>query len=223
MTAAEHSDTGHSDAETEELEPSRFTWRYLDTDQARQLWDELIDWTTWIRGRYELDTKIPPCWYRHSPVVEELSALMVAWTDAYYRGDEYRDDLTAWHTQWFWPAIHRIRTISDFETCTHSRCASRPVEPITLDGIDEFVASDIEDRPPPTPKPVPAVPPRPVLDISAAEEVRSIPADDMEMAIDSGLAEPVDPADPDSDVTFEDITWTFHGRLGSWVPAPPPT
>ncbi|MBY4212632.1 hypothetical protein HQO27_01650 [Rhodococcus fascians] len=203
MTAAEQSGD-----ETAELEPSRFTWRYLDTEQARQLWDELIDWTAWIRERYELEVKIPPCWYRHSPVVEELSALMAAWTDAYYRGDEYRDDLTAWHTQWFWPVVHRIRTISDFETCTHSRCGHRPVVPTTLAGLDKFVTADVDGRPAPAP------------DISGAQEVRSIPADDMEMAIESGLAEPLDPADPDSDVTFEDIVWTFHGRLGAWVPAP---
>ncbi|OZC46671.1 hypothetical protein CH289_21790 [Rhodococcus sp. RS1C4] len=218
MTAAQE-----SAEETEELEPSRFTWRYLDTEQARQLWEELIDWTAWIRERYELEVKIPPCWYRHSPVVEELSALMVAWTDAYYRGDGYRDDLTAWHTQWFWPVVHRIRTISDFETCTHSRCAHRPVQPATLDGLDEFIAADVDGRPPPapTPAPVPTRSLQPVADITSAQEVRSIPADDMEMAIDSGLAEPVDPADPDSDVRFEDLVWRFHGRLGAWIPAPP--
>lgn len=208
-----------ADAEQAELEPSRFTWRYLDRDQARQLWDELVDWTTWIRERYELDVKIPPCWYRHSPVVEELSALMVAWTDAYYRGDEYRDDLTAWHTQWFWPVVHRIRTISDFETCTHGRCTHASRTPSTLAGIDEFITANIDGRAAPKPQPATAARPSPpVTDISAAQEVRSIPADEMEMAIASGLAEPADPSDPDSDVTFEDLTWTFHGRLGAWMP-----
>lgn len=209
-----------ADDEQAELEPSRFAWRYLDREQARQLWDELIDWTTWIRERYELDVKVPPCWYRHGPVVEELSALMVAWTDSYYRGDEYRDDLTAWHTQWFWPVVQRIRTISDFETCTHERCTHSPRTPSTLAGVDEFVTADTDGRAAPVSKPPDAPrPSSPVTDSSAAQEVRSIPADDMEMAIESGLAEAVDPADPDSDVTFEDIVWTFHGRLGAWVPA----
>ncbi|NIL78406.1 hypothetical protein [Rhodococcus sp. B10] len=207
----------------DQLAPSRFTWRYLDHVQARQLWDELIDWVNWIRDRYELDTKIPPCWYRHSPVVEELSALMVAWTDAYYRGDEYRDDLTAWHTQWFWPAIERIRKVSDFDTCTHTRCDHQPVTPATLPGIDEFVAADITGRPEPAPTPAPPTPAPPagssVIDISSAQEVRSIPEADMETAIEAGLAEPVDPADPDSAVTFEDIDWTYNTRLGAWVPA----
>jgi hypothetical protein len=201
--------------DAQELRPSRFAWRYLDRVQARQLWDELTDWTTWIRERYELDTKIPPCWYRHGPVVEELSALMVAWTDAYYRGDEYRDDLTAWHTQWFWPVIGRIRTITDFETCTHERCTATPCTPTTLAGLDEFTAADVENRPEPeTPSPV-----TPVADISAAQEVRSILEADMEAAIEAGLAEPVDPSDPDSAVTFEDIDWTYNARLGAWVPA----
>ena len=202
-------------AEQEELVPSRFTWRYLDAEQARALWTELIDWTTWLRERYELGTKIPPCWYRHDPVVEELSALMAAWTDAYYRGDEYRDDLTAWHTQWFRPLMARIRDISDFDSCTPDRCAHRPRPPATLAGIEEFVASDVDARPEPLP-----APPAPVADVTAAEEVRTIPADDMDMAIDSGLAEPLDPADPDSPVSFEGIEWTFNARMGAWVPSP---
>ncbi|MDJ0396178.1 hypothetical protein QMK17_22935 [Rhodococcus sp. G-MC3] len=206
--------TAPAQSETAELAPSRFTWRYLDSEQSRQLWADLIDWTTWIRGRYELDTKIPPCWYRHSPVVEELTALMAAWTDAYYRGDEYRDDLTAWHTQWFWPVIHRLQAVTDFENCTHTRCEHRSTPPTTLDGLDDFVAADIAGRPAPTP-----AAPGPVTDISGAEEVRSIRAEDMEMAIDAGLAEPVDPADPDSAVTFEDIDWTYNTRLGAWTPA----
>ncbi|MFC8178726.1 hypothetical protein ACFULT_07625 [Rhodococcus sp. NPDC057297] len=213
--------TPAADSELDELTPSRFTWRYLDNVQTRTLWDELIDWVDWIRGRYELDTKIPPCWYRHSPVVEELSALMVAWTDAYYRGDEYRDDLTAWHTQWFWPVIGRIRSISDFDTCTHTRCEHHPVEPITLPGLDEFVAADIGGRPEPAPPPRPPVPAAApsITDISAAQEVRSIPEADMETALSAGLAEPVDPSDPDSAVTFEDIDWTYTTSLGAWVPA----
>ncbi|WP_037144026.1 DUF4913 domain-containing protein [Rhodococcoides fascians] len=202
------------DGEQEELVPSRFTWRYLDAEQARALWTELIDWTTWLRERYELGTKIPPCWYRHDPVVEELSALMAAWTDAYYRGDEYRDDLTAWHTQWFRPLMARIRDISDFDSCTHDRCAHRPLPSATLAGKEEFVAADLDARPAPAP-----APPAPIVDVTAAEEVRTIPADDMDMAIDSGLAEPLDPAEPDSPVSFEGIEWTFNARMGAWVPS----
>ncbi|OZC88065.1 hypothetical protein CH282_07895 [Rhodococcus sp. 06-418-1B] len=200
-------------AEQEELVPSRFTWRYLDAEQARALWSELIDWTTWLRERYELGTKIPPCWYRHDPVVEELSALMAAWTDAYYRGDEYLDDLTAWHTQWFRPLMARIRDISDFDSCTHDRCAHRPLPSATLAGIEEFVAADVDARPEPAP-----ARPAPGADVNAAEEVRTIPADEMDMAIDSSLAEPLDPADPDSPVSFEGIEWTFNARMGAWVP-----
>ncbi|RRQ25324.1 hypothetical protein DK926_23920 [Rhodococcus sp. Eu-32] len=199
----------------QELRPSRFAWRYLDRAQARQLWHELTDWTTWIRERYELDTKIPPCWYRHGPVVEELSALMAAWTDAYYRGDEYRDDLTAWHTQWFWPVISRIRTITDFETCTHERCTATPRTPFTLGGLDEFTTIDIDDRPEPEP-PSPVIP---VADISAPQEVRSIPEADMETAIESGLARSVDAADPNRLVTFEGIDWIYNTQQGAWTEA----
>ena len=54
---------------------------------------------------------------------------------------------------------------------------------------------------------------------NVAEEVRTIPANDMDMAIDSGLAEPLDAADPDSPVSFEGIEWTFNAHAGAWVPS----
>ncbi|MDV6263893.1 DUF4913 domain-containing protein [Rhodococcoides yunnanense] len=194
--------------EQEELVPSRFTWRYLDAEQARALWSELIDWTTWLRERYELGTKIPPCWYRHDPVVEELSALMAAWTDAYYRGDEYRDDLTAWHTQWFRPLMARIRDISDFDSCTHDRCAHRPLPPATLAGIEEFVAADIDNR---------FGPERPEPD--AETELQTLSADDMNAAISSGIATPGGPSDPIPSVYFDESTWFFDPLRRRWVPA----
>lgn len=196
-------------AEQEALVPSRFTWRYLDAEQARTLWSELIDWTTWLRERYELGTKIPPCWYRHDPVVEELSALMAAWTDAYYRGDEYRDDLTAWHTQWFRPLMARIRDISDFDSCTHDRCAHRPLPSATLAGIEEFVDADVDARPDTLPAPV--------ADATAAEEIGTITAADMEAAIAAELATPVDPADPNSVVSFSHARWLYSPLSRAWI------
>ncbi|QIZ97789.1 hypothetical protein [Leifsonia sp. PS1209] len=55
-------------------------WRTLDDADAPQVWAELRDWVTWFTHRYNLPIrKIPPCWYKHGALVEELSALRTAW------------------------------------------------------------------------------------------------------------------------------------------------
>ncbi len=55
-------------------------WRDMPDEDAPKAWDELREFVEWIVTRYELtDNIVPPCWYRHSPLVEELSALRAAW------------------------------------------------------------------------------------------------------------------------------------------------
>lgn len=55
-------------------------WRDMPDEDAAAAWDELRAFVEWIVTRYELtDNIIPPCWYRHGPLVEELSALRAAW------------------------------------------------------------------------------------------------------------------------------------------------
>jgi len=41
-------------------------------------------WIRWCVRRYRLDHRtIPPCWYRHGALVEELSALCTGWQAAH--------------------------------------------------------------------------------------------------------------------------------------------
>lgn len=67
----------------EEL-PTAVCWRYLSGEQAAQHWAELVPWVRWFLDRYRIkaDT-VPPCWYRHGSMIEELSALHTAWLVAY--------------------------------------------------------------------------------------------------------------------------------------------
>ncbi|GAA1448977.1 hypothetical protein [Leifsonia poae] len=59
-------------------------WRTLEDADAAQVWTELRDWVTWFTHRYNLPIrKIPPCWYKHGALVEELSALHTAWLVSY--------------------------------------------------------------------------------------------------------------------------------------------
>jgi hypothetical protein len=73
--------------------PAPVTWRInpndptrtLDADTARATWDELRDFVDWLVDRYALDHKtVPPCWYLHGALVDELTALWGAWQTAYW-------------------------------------------------------------------------------------------------------------------------------------------
>jgi hypothetical protein len=55
-------------------------WRTLDDADAPEIWTDLRDWVIWFTHRYNLASrKIPPCWFKHGALVEELSALHTAW------------------------------------------------------------------------------------------------------------------------------------------------
>ncbi|WP_426518781.1 hypothetical protein ACPPVQ_03780 [Diaminobutyricibacter sp. McL0618] len=59
-------------------------WRTLERADALQAWTDLGEWVAWFTRRYNLPArKIPPCWYKHGPLVEELSALHTAWLVSY--------------------------------------------------------------------------------------------------------------------------------------------
>jgi hypothetical protein len=59
-------------------------WATLDRATAAHQWAALADWVRWLATRYALATRtIPPCWYRHGGIVEEVSALRTGWLAAY--------------------------------------------------------------------------------------------------------------------------------------------
>jgi hypothetical protein len=69
-------------ADTWQLVP--VCWKTLDAATAGHQWVALGDWVRWLATRYALATRtIPPCWYRHGGMVEELSALRTGWLAAF--------------------------------------------------------------------------------------------------------------------------------------------
>jgi hypothetical protein len=52
-------------------------------DRARQAWERLHDWVTWLVGTYRLTTVIPACWPEHPVLVEELASLRISWVGAW--------------------------------------------------------------------------------------------------------------------------------------------
>src|SRR5690349_12795256 len=59
--------------------PTAWCWRTLGEEGQTELWRQLTEWVVWLRGRYPLARKIPGCWADHPELVEELTALWLAW------------------------------------------------------------------------------------------------------------------------------------------------
>jgi hypothetical protein len=77
--------------------PHAVCWRWLTADAAAEEWRALRDWVDWLVGRYSIDHRVvPPCWYRHGVLVEELSALHTLW-QVCFRRDASASDPVSFH------------------------------------------------------------------------------------------------------------------------------
>ena len=66
--------------------PRPIDWRRVPPNEAAERWEELDRWVRWLVTRYALDHRdVPPCWYAHGDLVEELTALMTAHKAAFDR------------------------------------------------------------------------------------------------------------------------------------------
>ena len=83
-------------------------WRYLGPQGSEALWRELTDWVAWIRHRYPLARRVPPCWAEHSEIVEELTALWLAWQAAYTERDAPLTAAIDWHDRWLPGFLYRV-------------------------------------------------------------------------------------------------------------------
>jgi len=88
--------------------PTSWCWRTIGPHGAEELWRQLTDWVSWIRGRYPLARKIPPCWAEHPETVEELSALYLAWQHAYEDPDAALTAAADWHDRWLPGVLYRL-------------------------------------------------------------------------------------------------------------------
>ncbi|CUU60764.1 hypothetical protein Ga0074812_14710 [Parafrankia irregularis] len=67
-----------------------FCWEELEAEELRETWHELGAWVRWLCERFRIDD-IPPCWYLHGDLVEELTGLWLAWLGAYHAGARSED------------------------------------------------------------------------------------------------------------------------------------
>ena len=87
---------------------SSWCWRYAGESATDSLWQELGDWVGWIRHRYPLARRIPECWADHPELVEELTALWLAWQAAYVERDASLTAAAEWHDRWLPGVLHRL-------------------------------------------------------------------------------------------------------------------
>jgi hypothetical protein len=88
--------------------PAAWCWRDLGTHAHTELMDQLEAWTAWLRHRYPLTRKIPGCWAQHPELVEELTALWLAWQGAYQQPDPPLTAAADWHDRWLPGVLHRL-------------------------------------------------------------------------------------------------------------------
>lgn len=90
------------------IAPTAWNWRSLGARAREELWSQLREWVTWIRHRYPLAKKIPSCWDKHPEIVEELTALWLAWLAAYEQRDGTLTAAADWHDRWLPGVLHRL-------------------------------------------------------------------------------------------------------------------
>lgn len=90
--------------------PRSWCWRDLGPKASEELLSELTDWVGWLRRRYPLARKIPPCWPHHPEIVEELTSLWLAWQYAYTHPGAPLNAAIEWHDHWLPGLLHRLQS-----------------------------------------------------------------------------------------------------------------
>jgi hypothetical protein len=113
--------------------PTAWCWRTLGQHGTTELWTQLTDWIDWIRSRYPLARKVPSCWAEHPELVEELTALWLAWQQAYENRDVQLTAAADWHDRWLPGVLYRLEHgpfALDCATEHHPRPATAYAEPV---------------------------------------------------------------------------------------------
>ena len=81
------------------MSAAAWDWAHLDDEGAADTWADLAEWVEWLVTRYDLGDELPPCWWAHPPITEELTALWVAWLGAYRHPEAGWDRPLNWHKE----------------------------------------------------------------------------------------------------------------------------
>lgn len=141
-------------ARTRSDAPSSVRWDSLDRPTASAVWAWLINRVQWLVERYSLQEDLGQCWPQHPALVEELTALCLAWHHAY--DGSARDAPLRWHEA-LDRARRRWREWDRQSKCRLGRHTDTPVaaawSPQWRDAAFEIAQADVAGRPVPKRKP----------------------------------------------------------------------
>lgn len=187
--------------------PGPADWRHLDQVEAADLWSALVPWVEHIRARYDLGSRhILGCWFKHPPLVEELTAAMYAHREVYQllKKNVYHGGLSAWHYQVLWPLIGRLDKVTSFDDCRTGECGYRPAPSPILDDAAEYIAADVDGRAEHIPSNEQDSEPS-----AGAQSASTLTMEEVVEMIDSGTATAEDPADDFSTVEILGARWEY--------------
>jgi hypothetical protein len=129
-----------------ERRPRARWWPDLDEQAAKEAWETLL---TWVRDDLaarnpEYFRKLRPCWYRHTSVVDELTALHVTWANAYRNPRATAAAAAEWQDRWLPGAMRR--TADTLASCNKGHVD--PTAPKLQDDAEAraFVNKDLAAR-----------------------------------------------------------------------------
>ena len=129
-------------------QPTPVCWRTLDRNTAAREWPALAEWVRWLVARYAITPRVvPPCWYRHGSLLEELSALRTGWLAA-YAPDSPGSAPLEWHTM-FANTRARLEEAVSRSGCTkdsHTGDKTPPWLSAKDHALDEAITSDLARR-----------------------------------------------------------------------------
>lgn len=167
-------------------------WDQLTPMQLEATWRSLAQWVGWLRGRYPLAHQLPACWWRHPELVEELSALWLAWRDAYIEKGAALSAGADWHARALPELLRRLRGGGWNLACEDGH---RPLVLSLYDDRAVDVLDDFEQH-------ISTA----VTTVTSNRGARSMDRDDMDKALASGAARRLG-QHPDSPVATDDGYW----------------
>jgi hypothetical protein len=133
--------------------PAAWCWRDLGPHAQAELMDQLDAWTAWLRHRYPLARRIPSCWYQHPELIEELTALWLAWQGAYQQPDAPLTAAADWHDRWLPGVLHRLEhgpfalDCSDTHSCRPKTSYADAIGPPSMQPEAEGLSSSSGTEP----------------------------------------------------------------------------
>lgn len=192
-----------------------YVWHTLSTQDAEKLWEALADWVGWVRGRYPLARQVPLCWWRHPELVEELTALWLAWREAYTEKNAPLTAAADWHGRWLPEFLRRVGAGGWNIACEgeHKERIKTLYDARRVDDESAFmaaVAQDLAERNEPRPDAGAAAKPD-----KEQKERTAMNDSTMQDALASGEARMLGDL-PGAPVSYTDTYWV-RGEDGRWA------